>query len=86
MATVATSGSYNDLTDKPVIPEGAVVDAALSDTSENPVQNKVVKGALDAKADASSVYTKLQADARWPYNTYVSVDGETLVITSSLLR
>lgn len=170
LATVATSGSYNDLSDKPVIPEGAVVDAALSDTSENPVQNKVVKGAIDAKqdvisdlatirsgaeagatayqkpstgipasdiadgviptvptnvsaftndagyltqhqsladyytkseidtsigeinddldlkADASSVYTKLQADARWPYNTYVSVNGETLVITSSQLR
>ena len=170
LATVATSGSYNDLSDKPVIPEGAVVDAALSDTSENPVQNKVVKGAIDAKqdvisdlatirsgaeagatayqkpstgipasdiadgviptvptnvsaftndagyltqhqsladyytkseidtsigeinddldlkADASSVYTKLQADARWPYNTYVSVNGETLVITSSQLK
>lgn len=52
LATVATSGSYDDLSDKPVIPESVTVDAALSDTSENPVQNKVVKGALDAKQDA----------------------------------
>lgn len=58
LATVATSGSYNDLSDKPVIPEGAVVDAALSDTSENPVQNKVVKGALDAKQDALEYYSE----------------------------
>ena len=54
LATVATSGSYNDLNDKPVIPEGAVVDKALSDTSENPVQNKVVKAAIDAKQDTIS--------------------------------
>ena len=62
LATVATSGSYNDLTDKPVIPEGAVVDAALSDTSENPVQNKVVKGALDAKQDALVYYSENEYD------------------------
>ena len=55
LATVATSGSYNDLSDKPVIPEGAVVDAELSDTSENPVQNKVVKGAIDEKVDKSDI-------------------------------
>lgn len=32
-----------------------VVDDALSDTSENPVQNKVVKSALDEKADVSDI-------------------------------
>lgn len=63
LATVATSGSYNDLTDKPVIPEGAVVDAALSDTSENPVQNKVVKGALDAKQDVISDLETIRSGA-----------------------
>lgn len=47
LATVATSGSYNDLSDKPV------VDSALSATSENPVQNKVVKSALDGKLSLS---------------------------------
>jgi len=62
LATVATSGSYNDLSDKPVIPEGAVVDAALSDTSENPVQNKVVKGALDAKQNVLQYYSENKYD------------------------
>lgn len=69
LATVATSGSYNDLSDKPVIPEGAVVDAALSDTSENPVQNKVVKGAIDeAKAyyvDFAAMSVQGITDADW---------------------
>lgn len=46
------SGSWNDLADKPSIPEGSVVDAAFSDTSTNAVQNKVVKAALDAKSDS----------------------------------
>lgn len=31
-----------------------VVDAALSSVSENPVQNKVIKGALDNKADSAN--------------------------------
>ena len=48
LKAVATSGSYNDLTDKPAVP---TVDSALSSTSENPVQNKVVKSALDSKLD-----------------------------------
>lgn len=69
LATVATSGSYNDLTNKPEIPERTVVDAALSDTSENPVQNKVVKAAIDeAKAyyiDFAALSTQGITDADW---------------------
>ena len=63
LATVATSGSYNDLTDKPVIPEGAVVDEALSDTSENPVQNKVVNGAIGKKQDTISDLETIRSGA-----------------------
>lgn len=37
---------------KPTIPAGVVVDDALSETSENPVQNKIVKSAIDKKVDA----------------------------------
>ena len=43
LASVATSGSYNDLTNKPTI------DTALSDASSNAVENKVIKSALDEK-------------------------------------
>lgn len=46
LAGVATSGSYNDLTDKPNIPASAIVDSELSSTSTNPVQNKVIYNAL----------------------------------------
>lgn len=49
---VAYTGSYNDLTDKPNIPD---VDAELSSTSTNPVQNKAVKSALDLKADTTAL-------------------------------
>ena len=38
------------------------VDDALSDSSTNPVQNKVVKSALDSKANASTTYTKIEVD------------------------
>lgn len=42
LSSVATSGSYNDLIDKPI------ADSAMSDSSINPVQNKVVKAYVDA--------------------------------------
>lgn len=55
LSKVATSGSYGDLSDKPTIPPAVTVDAALSATSANPVQNKAVKTALDAKADTANL-------------------------------
>ena len=48
LAKVATSGSYNDLSDKPTIPKAVTVDAELSGTSTNPLQNKTVKAKFDA--------------------------------------
>ena len=59
LSTVATSGSYNDLTDKPNIPASAIVDSELSATSVNPVQNKVINAALSNKADNSVLSTYL---------------------------
>ena len=65
LATVATSGSYNDLSDKPTIPASATVDSELSSTSTNPVQNKVINAALNSKADSSvlSAYLPLAGGA-----------------------
>lgn len=40
------SGNYNDLTNKPTIPAAVTVDSALSGSSTNPVQNKVINSAL----------------------------------------
>ena len=53
LKTVAFTGSYNDLSDKPTIPTAVMVDSAMSDTSTNPVQNKVIKTELDKKAASS---------------------------------
>ena len=50
LATVATSGSYNDLSNKPSIP---TVDSELDADSTNAIQNSVVKSALDGKASSS---------------------------------
>lgn len=46
LATVATSGSYNDLTDKPTIPPGAVVDQTYDSTSENAQSGTAVAEAI----------------------------------------
>ena len=53
LATVATSGSYDDLSNKPTIPAAVTVDSALSSSSTNPVQNKVINSALAGKAASS---------------------------------
>lgn len=50
--------SYNDLEDLPTINNNDIeitIDSSLSSTSTNPVQNKVIKAALDKKADNSSL-------------------------------
>lgn len=49
LATVALTGSYDDLTDTPTI------DATISASSTNAVQNKAVSEALATKADISSI-------------------------------
>lgn len=54
LATVATTGSYNDLTNKPTIPSAVSVDSELSTSSTNPVQNKVVTAQLNNKVDKST--------------------------------
>lgn len=48
---------YSDIANTPTIPEGAVLDAELSTTSANAVQNKVLTAALNSKVSSSSVNT-----------------------------
>lgn len=57
LATVATSGSYNDLANKPEIPEGVIVDSTLSGSSTNAIQNKAVHTALAGKANTADLAT-----------------------------
>lgn len=49
--TDETSPSF--IKNKPTIPAGVAVDSSLSETSENPVQNKVITAALGDKIDKS---------------------------------
>lgn len=71
LATVATSGSYNDLTNKPIIPSSFPVDVELDDTSSNPVQNAVITNALGDKMDyprggiSGQVLQKTAEGAQW---------------------
>jgi hypothetical protein len=46
LATVATSGSYNDLIDKPYIPSGVVVDQTYDSTSANAQSGVAIEGEL----------------------------------------
>ena len=71
LSTVATSGSYNDLSDKPV------VDSALSSTSTNAVQNKVVKAQTDTLQ--SNIDTKLtEATLRTALTELITEYGGTV--------
>ena len=55
LATVATSGSYNDLTDKPNIAEEIDVDATITEGGTNPVTGGAIYTALAGKADAGDI-------------------------------
>ena len=52
-----------------VLDGSGAVDSALSDSSENPVQNKTVKAALDGKETRSNLVTTVSAsstDTQYP--------------------
>lgn len=56
LSTVATSGSYNDLADKPNIAEEINVDDAITETSQNPVTSAAIFEALSKKENAGYEY------------------------------
>ena len=49
LAVVATSGNYNDLTNKPSIPEGVIVDQTYNASSTNAQSGTAVAGAISGK-------------------------------------
>ena len=52
---MATSGSYNDLTDKPNIAEEIDVDTTITEGGTNPVTGGAIYTALAGKADAGDI-------------------------------
>ena len=55
LATVATTGSYNDLVDKPDIPSGVIVDQQFDAASTNAQSGTAVAGAVGDKADKANI-------------------------------
>ena len=51
LSTVSISGNYDDLLNKPTIPEAITVDEAMSSSSTNPVQNKIIKSYIDSNCN-----------------------------------
>lgn len=88
LAEVATTGSYNDLTDKPSIPAAITVDAALSSTSTNPVQNKVINTALAGKLSTTGTAAKATADANGNsiVDTYATKTQLSSYVTTTTLN
>lgn len=80
LSTVATTGSYNDLSNKPVI------DSSLSSSSTNAVQNKVINSALGDKANSVDSWLLsggVQIPANSDLNTY-STTGNYVVVDNSV--
>ena len=65
VSTVAITWNYNDLNNKPV------VDTAMSDSSTNAVQNKVIKAYVDstASSSASAVISDTAYWSSWDWDT-----------------
>nr|DAI70825.1 MAG TPA: hypothetical protein [Caudoviricetes sp.] len=51
LATVAKTGSYTDLTNKPTIPPAVTVDQELSTTSTNAIANKAIYNYVGQDSD-----------------------------------
>ena len=56
---------YLQLEDIEVIETPRTIDTEMSDTSENPVQNKVIKSYVDARSDKNYVHTQIAASNTW---------------------
>ena len=79
---------YLQLEDIEVIEAPRTVDTEMSDTSENPVQNKVIKAYVDERLDKNYVHTQIAAANNWTIthnlNKYPAItivdSGGTVVI------
>ena len=56
---------YLQLEDIEVIEAPRTVDTEMSDTSENPVQNKVIKAYVDERLDKNYIHTQIAAANNW---------------------
>ena len=79
---------YLQLEDIEVIETPRTVDTEMSDISENPVQNKIIKSYVDERLDKNYVHTQIAAANNWTIahnlNKYPAItivdSGGTVVI------
>ena len=57
LKNVATTGSYNDLTDKPTIQPTIGIDNTLDANSDNPVTNSAIVAGLNTKANNNNTHS-----------------------------
>lgn len=57
LKNVATTGSYNDLTDKPTIQAGIDIDNTLDANSNNPVTNSAIVAEFNNKANVNHTHS-----------------------------
>ena len=70
------------LGNKEITGGGVTIDNALSDTSKNPVQNKVITNALNTKANLTDIPTTLPANG----GNAATVNGRSIAGINSLVR
>ena len=90
LATVATSGSYDDLTNKPTIPTvptsntaftndaGYITSDALSGYAESSAVTEEISAAVSGKANSSDVYTKSETSGATEIATALGNKQDTL--------
>ena len=82
LANVATSGSYNDLTDKPNIPEGAIVDTSFDSSSNHAIANSTVTNKF-TQVDTAIAGKQATIDSSHKLSASL-VDGLNSIATSGL--
>ena len=84
------------LGNKEITGGGVTIDDTLSDTSKNPVQNKVINAALNSKAELSDIPTSLPANggnaataitlSDWSGSVVENADDAPLGLTAQTTR
>ena len=77
LATIATSGSYNDLLDKPTISTAIDIDDFLDANSGNPVTNSAIVVELNNKANVNHTHSQYLTEHQSLTN-YVTTDDSRL--------
>ena len=77
LKTVAITGSYNDLLDKPTIQANIDIDNTLDANSDNPVTNSAIVAGLNTKANTNHTHNQYLTEHQ-SLSNYVTTDDSRL--------